>query len=308
MLTIDQIGLAAYIVDSGRHGHLHDGFCQAGPLDPLAFKLANLLCSQSDGVAIEFLGPLTCTFTKACFISVTGPAADIRIDGTGQPGWQTLSVKAGQTVAIEPARLGTKHYLAVSGGIKAPKVMGSASTVSRERLGGLNGDGSSLKSGDQLELNAAPSSIQLRNVPQWLIPAYQSDIHVALVPGYQHEWVSPLQWRRLLSSDYTLTSQMDRMGYRLSGAAINTREQALYSEAVALGAMQIPPDGQPIVMMADRQTLGGYPKVGTIARCDLNRFAQCVPGDKITFFQLDADDARAKWLLTLSAITRWYQG
>ncbi|NVK56182.1 MAG: biotin-dependent carboxyltransferase [Alteromonadaceae bacterium] len=308
MLTIDEIGLAAYLVDSGRRGQLHLGFCQAGPLDPLAFKLANLLCNQPDGVAIEFLGPLTCTFTAPGCISITGPAATITLDGTAQSGWKTLPVDAGQCVQIEPARLGTKHYLAVSGGIQAPVVMGSACTVRRENLGGLQGNGDTLKQGDTLAQNNAEPTLKMRSVPDWLMPHYQSNIRIALVPGYQHDWLSPLQWRRLLNSDYTLTSQMDRMGYRLSGTPITTRQQALYSEAVALGAIQIPPDGQPIVMMADRQSLGGYPKVGTVARCDLNHFAQCVPGDKITFFQLDADDARSKWLLTLSAITRWYQG
>lgn len=299
------IDLTAYPVDEGRRGQLHNGFCQSGPLDPYAFYLANVLCGQQTGTAIEFIGKLECEFQQHALISITGAAAEITLDGQFQPPWQSLRVESGQRLTVKPARLGSKHYLAIAGGFDFPKAIGSACLVRREKQGGLKGDGKPLQVGDIVSSLPTSNTIIPGTLPDWLMPDYKEAVNIGLVHGYQHHWLTSLQWQRLYSNEYTLTPQVDRMGYRLSGTAINLPERALYSEAIALGAMQIPPDGQPIVMMADRQTLGGYPKAGTIARCDLNHFAQCIPGDKITFYQLDADEARARWLLTRSAIERW---
>ena len=301
-----RVDLTAYPVDAGRRGQLHQGFCQSGPLDLYAFSLANLLCGQQGATAIEFIGGLGVEFTAPAVVSVTGPAAEITLDNQLHQSWQSIQVNAGQQLIVAPARIGSKHYLAIQGGFEFPRVVGSASMVKREQLGGLHNDGKPLKAGDEVVVASVASAQKLPDaLPAQLLPDYQPDARVGLVPGYQHDWLSPLQWQRLLNSEYTITPQVDRMGYRLSGPAIELPSRALYSEAIALGAMQIPPDGQPIVMMADRQTLGGYPKAGTIARCDLNHFAQGIPGDKITFYQLDADDARAKWLLMQAAIQRW---
>ena len=305
-IRITGIDLAAYPVDGGRKGQLHQGFCQSGPLDPYAFTVANLLCGQRSATAIEFMGGLRVEFTAPAVVSVTGATAEISLDNQHQPCWQTLHVKAGQHLSVTPARPGSKHYLAIQGGFDFPQVINSASLVKREKLGGLHNDGQPLNVHDEVQSLAVTSRFHLPPaLPQPLIPDYSPAVRVGLVPGYQHDWLDSLQWQRLFNSEYTVTPQIDRMGCRLSGPAIELPSRALYSEAIALGAMQIPPDGQPIVMMADRQTLGGYPKAGTIARCDLNHFAQGIPGDKITFYQLDADDARAKWLLQLAAIERW---
>lgn len=301
-----RIDLTAYPVDAGRQGQLHQGFCQSGPLDPYAFSLANLLCGQQGATAIEFIGGLGVEFTAPAVVSITGPDAEITLDNRLQQGWQSIQVNAGQQLIVEPARFGSKHYLAIQGGFEFPRVVGSASMVKREQLGGLHNDGKPLTAGDEVTVVSVASEQKLPGaLSAQLIPDYHTDVRVGLVPGYQHDWLSSLQWQRLLSSEYTITPQVDRMGYRLDGPAIELPSRALYSEAIALGAMQIPPDGQPIVMMADRQTLGGYPKAGTIARCDLNHFAQGIPGDKITFYQLDADDARSRWLLMQAAIQRW---
>ena len=301
-----RVDLTAYPVDAGRRGQLHQGFCQSGPLDLYAFSLANLLCGQSSAPTIEFIGGLGVEFTAPAVVSITGPAATITLDSQPLQGWRSIQVAAGQRLTVEPARTGSKHYLAIQGGFEFPRVVGSASMVRREQLGGLHNDGKPLTVSDEVAVASAASKQKLPGaLPEQLIPDYQPSVRVGLVPGYQHDWLTSLQWQRLLASEYTVTPQVDRMGYRLSGPAIELPSRALYSEAIALGAMQIPPDGQPIVMMADRQTLGGYPKAGTIARCDLNYFAQCIPGDKITFYQLDANDARARWLLKQAAIQRW---
>lgn len=304
-IQLTRIDLTAYPVDEGRRGQLHNGFCQSGPLDPYAFYLANVLCGQQTGTAIEFIGGLECEFRQNALISITGAAAEITLDGQLQPAWQSLTVASGQRLVVTPARLGTKHYLAIAGGFDFPKATGSACMVRREKQGGLARDGKPLQAGDIVSSLPAGNGFIPGTLPARLIPDYQEAVSIGLVHGYQHQWLSSLQWQRLYSNEYTLTPQVDRMGYRLTGTAISLPGRALYSEAIALGAMQIPPDGQPIVMMADRQTLGGYPKTGTVARCDLNHFAQCIPGDKITFYQLDADEARARWLLTHSAIKRW---
>lgn len=308
-VTIEHLGLAAITVDAGRRGVQHQGFCQSGPMDAMAFELANRLVGQNNAPTLEVIGDLTLTFTSECSLSITGPDVCLWVNNEQAEVWQRVKVKAGSTVTIKPARLGSRYYVAVPSGFDIKPAVGSACTVKREQIGGVHANGSGLKAGDKLTVREISANRCLSTpsaLPDYLIPAYDLSLPIAIVPGYQHTSFSSLAWQQLVSSDYEITPQMDRMGVRLKGRAIKSQVSTLYSEAIALGSVQIPPDGQPIVMMSDRQTLGGYPKVGTLARCDLNRFAQCLPGDKIRFYQLDAANARAKWLLQQASITRWF--
>ena len=136
-----RVDLTAYPVDAGRRGQLHQGFCQSGPLDLYAFSLANLLCGQQGATAIEFIGGLGMEFTAPAVVSVTGPAAEITLDNQLHQSWQSIQVNAGQQLIVAPARIGSKHYLAIQGGFEFPRVVGSASMVKREQLGGLHNDG-----------------------------------------------------------------------------------------------------------------------------------------------------------------------
>lgn len=308
-ITIDYLGLAAITVDAGRRGVQHQGFCQSGPMDSLAFELANRLVGQRNAPTLEVIGDLTLTVTIECSLSVAGPDVCLWVNNEPVEAWQRVEVIAGSSVTIKPARLGSRYYVAVPSGFDITPAVGSACTVKREQIGGIHYDGSGLKAGDKLKVRENPGNKHLSTpstLPDYLMPTYDLSQPFGIVPGYQHTSFCSLAWQQLVSNDYEITPQMDRMGVRLKGTAIQSQISTLYSEAIALGSMQIPPDGQPIVMMSDRQTLGGYPKVGTLARCDLNRFAQCLPGDKIRFYQLDAANARAQWLLQQSAITRWF--
>ncbi|MFS1704348.1 biotin-dependent carboxyltransferase family protein [Alteromonas sp. AMM-1] len=308
-IQIQHIGLSAIIVDAGRRGVLHQGFCQSGPMDARAFELANRLCGQTNAPTVEIMGECTLFVEQDCYLSVTGPAATLLIDNQQTDCWQRFAVNANSIVHIRPERLGTRHYVAVPSGFAVDAIVGSASTVKRENMGGLHKDGSSIRVGDTLNVKAISAGLSLNSpasLPAHLIPKYDSPALIGIVPGYQHQAFSTLTWRRLLSSEYDVTPQMDRMGVRLKGPEVKSIVSTLYSEAIAAGSVQVPPDGQPIVMMADRQTLGGYPKMGAVARCDLYRFAQCLPGDKIQFYQLDAANARATWLLQQSSIARWF--
>ena len=303
------IGFNAITVDAGRKGVLHQGFCQSGPMDWLAFQLANQLCGQHNAPTLEFMGALTFNIEDDCSISVTGPAATIWVNEQQTSCWQRMALKAGDQVRVQPERLGARHYVATPSGFAVSPAVGSACTVKRENVGGPHQDGSPLKTGDLLVVNNVKSSRVVAcpsSLPAHLLPSYDMTKPVGIVAGYQHETFSDIAWQRLLNNAYEVTPQMDRMGVRLQGPAVQSAMSGMYSEAIALGSMQVPPDGQPIVMMADRQTLGGYPKVGTLARCDLYRFAQCLAGDKIQFYQLDAANARATWLLQQVAIQKWF--
>lgn len=295
-LIIEKVAFQAIIIDSGRQASQAAGFTQSGPMDIEAYQWGQWLCRHEVGeAAIEFIGSLhvTCGFSGA--IAVTGPACTVKINDQAQTAWQTLKVNAGDCVKIEPQKLGTRHYLTVCGGLDVPLFQGSACTVSREGLGGLNCDGTALKPGDVIPCNN--STFINTELPLHEQPKYQSSIVVDVIPGYQDSWFSTVCQRRFYTSEYHLSGQIDRMGYRLEGPDVPASSYTLRSEAIALGAIQVPPDGQPIVMMRDRQTLGGYPKLGCIAQYDIWRFSQLVPGDSVCFQVVDMDTARANFLL-----------
>jgi allophanate hydrolase subunit 2 len=177
-----------------------------------------------------------------------------------------------------------RAYLAVAGGFQVSAHYGSRATVVREGLGGLDRKGSPLKNGDLLPMAAAQSSDR-RCVPTAFIPDYSSPLTLRVLPGYQHDvfTVYQRQRQRLFDSEYQVTPQSDRMAYRLSWPAIAFEDDGIISEGISYGAIQIPPNGQPIIMLKDRQTIGGYPKIGCIASLDAGKLAQRTAGASLRF-------------------------
>lgn len=284
-------GILSLLQDAGRHGQHAIGLTSGGPVDGEAFAWANrLLGNAADATQIEIsVGGLQLQAHTETVIAVTGAAMPLTINGKPQPLWQTLNVQAGDRVALGYSSQGCRSYLAVQGGFDIAPQFGSTATVVRESVGGINGG--ALQAGDQLPCAEAPHLAELLQVPNTARPQYEQEVCLRVIPGYQEKSFTRQQQRLFFSSEYTVSNSCDRMGYRLSGAAITSSLDGILSEGICLGAIQIPADGQPIVLMHDRQTIGGYPKIGSVLSLDLARLGQLVPGGKVRFEPITIDCA-----------------
>lgn len=291
--VIKQPGPRTLLQDLGRYGYHHLGMTTGGPADPLAFSWANRLCkNELNTTALEVsVGGLVMECNLATELAVCGANAPLTINGRARGLWQSHKINSGDVVELGFATEGVITYLAVAGGFDVAQSFGSTSTVVREGLGGLNGN--KLEVGDFLPSDPYESSEDSRclKLPKGYRPVYGHHAMLRVIPGYQQHDFSRHQQRRFFSNEYTISAQSDRMGYRLEGPAIQADINGILSEGICLGAIQIPPDGQPIILMNDRQTIGGYPKIGSVLSLDLGQLAQLKPGDKVYFEPITADDA-----------------
>jgi len=290
-------GLLTTIQDTGRFGHQHKGITTGGPLDEYAFTWANHLLGNPRGAAMLEItfGGLEIAAQINTTIALTGADLGATINGERIEPWRTHRVKAGDRLKFHSPESGLRAYLAVAGGFEIPQLLGSCSTVMREGIGGLVSDGAKLKADDRLpcaEVAAQPVSA----VPAEDIPDYRKDLELGLIEGYQIADFPSEQLRRFFASEYQITTDIDRMGYRLKGEAISATRSGIISEGIAAGAVQIPADGQPIVLMCDRQTIGGYPKPGCISRLGMAQLAQRGPGSRVRFYPMDVSMAQAQRL------------
>lgn len=297
-LVITDPGMLSLVVDAGRDTKAQEtGFCASGAIDQLTFELVNWLCgNELDAAALECIGAVTITVDRPLYVAVGGPQVSVEVNQQPAECWQSLSLRAGDSLAVTPARLGTKTYIGLGGKLDLPVVQGSQSIVMREGAGGLRNDGKPLQADDRLAIEPHGQDIE-RHLEKKEIPDYQLNTPLDVVLGYQVAQFSSWQQQLFFASEYAVTNDINRMGFRLKGQAISPASGTMYSEGINCGSIQFPPDGQPIIMLADRQTLGGYPKLGCVADYDLYRLAQAVPGDTVTFTAIDYDNARAKWLL-----------
>ena len=294
-LTVIQPGIHSLLQDHGRYGHHSIGLTTGGPLDSQAFQWANRLCQNSPHcAAIEVtIGGLVLEANMDSSIALTGAAIPLTINKQPAALWQTHSVKAGDRIELGFAQTGSRGYLAVAGGFQASPSFGSQSTVPREGLGGLHQDGKPLHAGDQLpctQLTQRPPSQRLAESQR---PSLNTDnsAHCRVILGYQQQAFSAVQKQLFFSSAYKVTDSSDRMGYRLNGPAIKPSIDGILSEGICLGAIQVPADGQPIVLLADRQTIGGYPKIGSVLSLDLGKLGQVTPGGTVSFEAISIEQA-----------------
>ncbi len=280
----------ACIQDAGRPGWERFGVPPGGPMDWVALRAANdLVGNPPEAAALELaLGALALESTTDTLIALTGAGFQLSVDGISMPSWSAVRVRAGQYIqaAPLPTAPGMWAYLSIIGGIDTPPVLGSRSTYLRGQLGGL--EGRLLQPGDLLPVrHVTPDwSLAGRRVPPQARPAYGAQITARVVLGPQEAWFTPEAVLRFLSEAYTLSRLSDRMGSRLEGPRLErARGGDLLSEGMVTGAIQVPPDGQPIVMMLDRPATGGYPKIATIIRADLPLVAQLRPGEGCLCFQ-----------------------
>jgi biotin-dependent carboxylase-like uncharacterized protein len=282
-------------------------------MDTFALQAANHLVGNSPGAAgleITIAGP-TLLAHDDCLIAVGGADLGLRVNGQPIPPWMSAYVRQGWRISFSGRRDGCRAYLAVAGGIDAPLVLGSRSTYLRGSFGGW--EGRALKAGDILLVGAdkdrghfpARAARELSRDPaqlMHLLPTYSDEPTVAVIPGPQSEAFSAAGVERFFGSQYQIGPSADRMGFRLLGPAVNHRgpdPQAsadIISDGIVLGAIQVPADRQPIVMMADRQTTGGYPKIGVVASADIPVLAQCVPGkSSVRFRECSPEEAQDRY-------------
>lgn len=291
-LRIVTIGLLATVQDLGRIGHLGHGITTGGALDAFSLRCANRLLGNPDdlaGIEIAIAG-MTLIATCNLELSLCGAEVTLHIDDELQEMEQRLTVTAGSTITIGRAITGTYSYLAVKGGIDTVPVLGSRSTVVREGLGGLNGQ--ALKAGDLLPVSNHLESATIGKKPRRrrheniVKTSTQSDtLTLRFVAGLHYDDVTENCRQTLSVQNFTISGAANRMAIPLNGDPINTGLTKLWSEATCLGSIQIPPDGQPLVLLNDRQTMGGYPQLGVIIPPDRVRLGQARAGQRV---QLEA--------------------
>lgn len=287
-LVVINSGILSLIQDLGRYGVAQQGITQGGAMDLHAFCWANhLLANDSNAAQLELTVGLACfEALEDCQCALTGADMAATIDGQPISPWQSFLLHKGQRLQFGVAKYGLRTYLAIRGGFKVPVVLGSVSTVMREHLGGLQ-FGQSVAKDDILEAYAAPLLPTYSTVPCLYIPDYSTEIVLNVIEGYQAECFSLSQKNIFYQQQYQVTPASDRMGCHLQGTKIEGVIAGVISQPIAIGAIQIPANGLPIILLNDRQTLGGYPILGCIARMDLCRLAQVKPNDGVQFRVMD---------------------
>lgn len=299
-LEVIEVSALATIQDSGRTGWRRFGVPASGPMDAFAFRAANALAGNSPNHAVIEIGMGDITFRALydCVISIAGVGYDLSIYIWDFPLWSSYYVRAGWTIRLNKLDFGMWAYLAISGGLQTQPILGSSSTYLRGHFGGL--DGRQLQVGDILKSGRPSRSLNelaARTLPEEALPAYNENPVVDVILGPQEKYFTNESIATFMSHEYSVSPTSDRMGYRLEGTALTHRSQAeLISEGMTMGAIQIPSNGQPIVMMADCPTTGGYPKIGTVASADLPLLAQCVPNkSRIRFRETTVAKAQKKY-------------
>ncbi|MGK7378719.1 biotin-dependent carboxyltransferase family protein [Planococcus sp. 1R117A] len=305
MLKIIKSGLQTTVQDLGRFGFQKYGVIASGAMDPFAHRTANLLVGNEENAAtleIAMVGPAI-QFEEDTFIALCGGDLSPEIDGTAIKMWRTIAVKEGSVLKFGAPRTGCRVYLAATGGIDVPDVMNSKSTYLRAGIGGFHGR--ALKAGDIIPTHpvspshAASLLHATDNELEWKIaaPRYFDEPVVRMMKGRQFELFNSDSKEEIFSEAFSVSSHSDRMGYRLEGIKLSLEEpKELISEAVAFGSIQVPADGNPIVLLADRQTTGGYPKIGQVASVDLPLISQLKPGDRIRFKEISVEEAQKRYI------------
>lgn len=282
------------VQDMGRYGFQQFGVPISGAMDQFAYRVANLLVGNRQGAAaleITAFGPRLEVLSEAD-VAVTGADIPLLLDGEEVPRWASVRVRPGQILSFGPLRSGCRAYLAVSGGIDVPLVMGSRSTCVGARIGGC--EGRPLAKGDVLRRGDGELLKQPRILPEDLVPTYPRQWELRAIPGPQDDHFDE-GLDVFFSAEFVITPRANRMGYRLEGPEVRHKEgmpKGIISEASVPGAVQVPPDGQPIVLGLE-QTVGGYTKIATVITVDMDRLAQAKPGEKVRFQRVDLKTAHA---------------
>lgn len=325
-LKVLRQGLLTTVQDLGRRGWQHAGVSVGGAMDPLALRLANLLVgndAEAAGLELTLVGP-TLALEADVLLALGGADLGATLDGRPLPRWRAVAARKGSVLAFEGAREGCRAYLALAGGVAVPEVLGGRGTDLRGHFGGL--DGRPLREGDPLPLGeaspwarrvlaqllAASEPVARWGVQAAVLPTYADAPVLRVVPGPEHARFTAASREALVSARFLVSPQSDRMGARLEGPALALEAPLeLVSSPVTEGTVQVPPDGAPVVLMADRQTTGGYPRIAQVITVDLPLLAQARPGTHVRFREVTVEHAqealleRERALRTLAEALRY---
>ena len=291
-MTVLSPGALSTVQDEGRFGYMSTGFSPSGAMDQFSMKIANILVGNApgDGVIEMTMIGASVKFDCTSVIAVTGADMKPDINGKEIKMYKSVEVSAGDVLTFKAAVGGMRSYLAVAGGFDLSLVMGSMSTNLKCAIGGF--EGRKLMRGDEIPLRQSISH-ELIGKRKTSEPEKIGDsIAVRVMLGPQDDYFTDKGINTFLSSEYTVSDKSDRMGVRLEGEPVeNVSGVDIISDAIATGAVQIPASGTPIIMMADRQTTGGYAKIATVISADLKKIAQARPGTKIRFEAVSEKEA-----------------
>ncbi|BAU27818.1 antagonist of KipI [Aneurinibacillus soli] len=317
-IRVKKPGLLTTVQDTGRFGFQKYGVLASGAMDTMALRLANLLEGNEEQAAaleITLLGPQL-VFEKATLVALAGGNLSPAVDGVPIPLWRPVYIPAGSMLTFGGAVSGCRTYLAVAGGICVPDVMESRSTYLRAGIGGFHGRalqaGDVLKTGEVACLMKAPSdevSVLSWGVSHEIRPAYEENPVLRVVRGPEFESFAEESRQKFWHESFRVTPQSDRMGYRLADVSLALAEPLeMVSSAVSFGTIQVPPEGNPIVLLADRQTAGGYPRIAQIISVDLPLIAQVKPGEHVRFEEVSLEEAQALYVKREYDIAQFKQG
>lgn len=302
MILINSPGPLATIQDQGRFGFARYGISVSGAADAHALTLGNMLVGNAaNAAAIEVtFGGADIEFTAETVLAITGGDLTASINLASAPMNQTIAAIPGDRLTFGAPRNGLRAYVCVAGGIDVPPALGSRSTYLAAAIGGL--EGRPLRAGDELRVGDADWQVGFTNrsahagrrAPPGLLPRYGAEVTARVIPGPQAAQFTERGTETFYDSVYTVTEKSDRQGVRLDGPAIEAVEGRydIVSDAVVTGAIQIPGDARPIVLLADRQTTGGYPKIGVVATVDIPLLAQASPGTRVRFARISVEEAQ----------------
>lgn len=299
-LKIINPGLFTTVQDLGRYGYESYGFTPAGVMDYESYYLANALLGNDYNCGVLELTLYGITFEVLHSTSMASAGAEMELTINEEPfdTGTAVDLVKGDIVKFGGVKKGARTYIAFSGGLDLPKELGSYSTHTRSKMGGYKGR--VLKTGDILPVKGKTVE---HNFPV-ITKVLTEDTEIRFIPGQQNDRFDSVNKRIFTESEYTLTKDSDRMGCRLEGPAVESADDDdILSEPTQFGSIQVPKNGQPIVLLADRQTAGGYKKIGTVAKVDLPKIAQKKPGEKITFTEVSVDEASQLYKDSLKALT-----
>lgn len=291
-IYVKKAGLLTTIQDKGRWGYQQYGMSVAGAMDHFSMRVANLLVGNSEYEAVieaTFLGP-EIVFECNEIIAITGADMSPKLNGDTIPMWSSILVEKGDVLSFSGVTKGLRSYISFSRVLDVPEIMGSKSTFLRGNLGGF--EGRKLADGDSIPLGDTVLNTRGSYLPNKFIPNYVKEGNIRVVLGPQNDYFTEDAINTFLSSSYKITSEADRMGYRLDGPSVNHKDGAdIISDGIVFGSIQVPGHGSPIIMMADRQTTGGYTKIATVITPDLGLLAQMGPDSTINFKEVSISES-----------------
>ena len=303
-ITVLNPGLLTTVQDQGRIGYQQFGVSVSGVMDPRSAAVANILVGNDDKEAVlecTMMGPQL-QFNQANCIAITGGDLMPTLDGKPIPNYTAVKVEAGQVLKFTMPKTGCRAFIAFAGGLDIPEVMGSRSTYMKAKIGGV--EGRKLAKDDVIGFRAPKAELKnmnFRSMASEFVPRKEYTVRVVLGP--QDDYFTDAGIQTFLSEVYSVTAEFDRMGCRLEGAVIQHKEGGdIISDGIAFGAIQVPSSGQPIIMLGDRQTTGGYTKIANVISADFRILAQLKQGDKVRFEKVSVKAAQDALLTQRAAL------